>query len=509
VTTQGSTDTANGRHAEAVFNGSGNFTGGGTATLTNLTIKTSGDGSSGVVTEDGGATTLNGGSINTTGNAAYAVSTNTGGLVSLNGTTIGTTGNGSGGLGINGGEIDATNVTIATTGAFDPVSGQHSYGVYNGPFQSFTSGGVAKLTDVSVSTQGVDMHGVLTNTGGATTILGGSIATSGAGAHAILAENGGAVTVGVSPSGSTTISTTGTSAPDGTSAAAVVAYNGGVVQLTGATVTTGGAGSTGLVVHGATSSLSTSGVSVTTSGAIDPATGDHADGAFNGPYFPGGLTSGGLMSLTNSTIATSGAGANGVETGAGGTTTISGGSVMTTGLETQGVSIGNGGNVTISGGSVTTSGNGSQAIEIYGAGAAQGDRRRRDDERDDRPEHRPLCRGPLPQRRRDRDLFRRLDHYQGREQHRRRLGILCGGRDQRHAVGHVGSDHRPRINRHERERRQRIHNGRRDQHYNPGQRQSEQRQFCARRLQRRQPGLGDSRWRLSYADQYDDLDERS
>ena len=41
----------------------------------------------------------------------------------------------------------------------DPVTGEHSYGVYNGPFGSFPAGGVAKLTDVSISTQGIEMHG--------------------------------------------------------------------------------------------------------------------------------------------------------------------------------------------------------------------------------------------------------------------------------------------------------------------------------------------------------------
>jgi hypothetical protein len=205
---------------------------GSSITATGVAVATSGNfnpstnsGSNGLDAVDGATAAFSGGSISTAGNGAYAVVANSGGLVKVAGTTIGTTGDGSGGLGINGAgsEIDATGVTITTTGAFDPVSTQHSYGVYNGPYGDFTSGGVAKLTDTSISTQGVEMFGVLTNTGGATTILGGSIATSGAGAHAILAEDGGTVTVGVSANGPATISTTGTSAPDGTSAAAVVA----------------------------------------------------------------------------------------------------------------------------------------------------------------------------------------------------------------------------------------------------------------------------------------------
>jgi hypothetical protein len=424
VTTSG-TIAKDGDHADAVFNGSGaGYTAGGTASLTNLTIQTSGANSAGVVTDAGGTTTISGGSVTTSGigsqglfvtgagssitatgvavstsgnfdtstnsssngldtveganavfsggsistegNAAYAVVADSKGSISLSGTTISTTGNGSGGLGINGSgsEIDASGVTITTTGAMDPVTGQHSYGVYNGPFGDFTSGGVAKLTDTSILTQGVEMFGVLTGTGGATTILGGSIATSGAGAHAILAQNGGAVTVGVSASGPATISTTGTSAPDGTSAAAVVAYNGGAVQLTGATVTTSGAGSTGLVVHGATSSLSASGVTVITTGGIDPATGDHAVGADNAPFLPGGVSSGGFMSLTNSAIATNGAGATGVVTEAGGSTTLIGTNVSTAGSGAPGIFTDAGGVTNVGGG---TAGQDSHALFVAGA----------------------------------------------------------------------------------------------------------------------------------------------
>ena len=246
-----------GQDAHAVFvSGDGSR-----ITITGVQLNTSGFEASGVVGADGGAANVSAGSINTTGNGAYAVLAEAG-VVSLSGTTIGTTGDGSGGLGINGAgsEIDAANASITTTGGLDSTSGLHAYGVYNGPFGSFASGGVAKLTDTSVSTQGVDMHAVITNTGGSTTILGGSIATAGSGANAILSENGGATLVGASELGPTTVTTSGSSA------AAAVAYNGGSVQLTGATVTTSGDGSAGLSVDGATSSLSASGVSITNSG---------------------------------------------------------------------------------------------------------------------------------------------------------------------------------------------------------------------------------------------------
>ena len=139
--------------------------------------------------EAGGQAILTGGSVTTNGNSAYGVVAHGGGFVQLNGTSINTMGDGSGGLAINGAgsEIDATNVTISTIGGSDSSTGplQHSYGVYNGPFGSFAAGGVARLTDTSVSTQSDQMHGVNTSTGGSTTILGGSITTAGFDANAI------------------------------------------------------------------------------------------------------------------------------------------------------------------------------------------------------------------------------------------------------------------------------------------------------------------------------------
>jgi hypothetical protein len=62
---------------------------------------------------------FSGGSISTAGNAAYAVAADAGGVVSLAGTVTAATGNGSGGLVVNGSgsKIDASDVTISTTGA--------------------------------------------------------------------------------------------------------------------------------------------------------------------------------------------------------------------------------------------------------------------------------------------------------------------------------------------------------------------------------------------------------
>ena len=147
VTTTGTQDPTTGFNSIGVFNGTNgtrSVIGGGTATISDSTIVTSGRLAEGLVTRDSGLTTVSGGSINTKGDAAYAASVDTGGVVRLTGTTIGRRATGRGDLAIHstGSEIDAADVTITTTGGFDSVSGQHSYGVYNGysgPFRPAAS----------------------------------------------------------------------------------------------------------------------------------------------------------------------------------------------------------------------------------------------------------------------------------------------------------------------------------------------------------------------------------
>ena len=427
---------------------------GSSITATGVAVATSGNfdpsttsASNGLVAVEGATAAFSGGSINTAGNAAYAVVANSGGLVSLNGTTIGTTGNGSGGLGINGAgsEIDATGVTITTTGAEDPISGEHSYGVYNGPYGTFAAGGIAKLTNLTVSTQGGSMFAAITGVGGSTTITGGSYSTSGSIADVILGEGAGS---SVSVSGAT-ISSTGLGSPGatligagssmslsndkittsgqpfaagrdaagvfngtsasgdfvgggaltitdsmiktsgasatgvatenggkttisggsvtttGTAAYAIVVNSGGAVTLNGTTVSTTANGSGGFSVEGAGSTLTSTGVAITTQGAFDSATGQHSYGLFNGPG--GGFTSGGTATLTDTTISTQGAAMNGVLTGVGGVTNISGGSVNTAGQDAHALfvtGLGSQGNLSGAGAFATT---GAGAIGLYAA----------------------------------------------------------------------------------------------------------------------------------------------
>ena len=148
---------------------------GGTATLTNLTIQTSGATSVGVVTTASGMTTINGGSITTSGAQSDAVLALSGAQVTVQGTTLSTSGNAAKGFDVQGSGtvLTASNVSVTTTGTINPATGNHSQGLYNGDGTSSgtspTGGGVANVTNSTFVTKGVDSIGVDTLDGGATT----------------------------------------------------------------------------------------------------------------------------------------------------------------------------------------------------------------------------------------------------------------------------------------------------------------------------------------------------
>ncbi len=396
VTTHGNVGSTFGFNSIGAFNGGecscvGTVTGGGLMSLTDTTILTTGNLAQGVLTQDGGQTTISGGSvttsgigsqalfvtgagssitatgvalatsgnfdtstnsssngldavngakavfsggsISTAGNAAYAVVADGKGSINLSGTTISTTGNGSGGLAINGSgsEIDAAGVTITTTGGMDPVTGQHSYGIYNGPFGEFASGGVAKITDLTISTQGAAMFGVLTGLGGSTTITGGSYSTSGSIADVIVGQGAGSS-----------------------------------VSVSGATITSTGLGSPGATLVGAGSSMSLSNDKITTSGQPFAA-GRDAVGVFNGTSANGGFVGGGALTITDSTITTSGVRAAGVVTANGGQTNVTGGSVSTAGQDAHALFVTGLGSQANLGGAGTFATTGAGAIGFYAA----------------------------------------------------------------------------------------------------------------------------------------------
>jgi hypothetical protein len=86
VTTSGTISTVDGFHAYGVYNGyaaGSSYASGGTATLTNVTVNTSGASSSGVVTGNSGSTTITDSSITTTGTGAYGVQSFSAGSSSL------------------------------------------------------------------------------------------------------------------------------------------------------------------------------------------------------------------------------------------------------------------------------------------------------------------------------------------------------------------------------------------------------------------------------------------
>ena len=176
-----------------------------------------------------------------------------------------------------------------------------------------------------------------------------------------------------------------------TSANAVISLVGGSVTLNGTTILTTGNGSSGLDKVAAGTSLTATDVNVITHGAMDSSDGFIAFGAYNGSNVGAGFPGAGTMILTDTTIATTGIGAIGVETNSGGMTTISGGSVTTSGanalglqatgtassittsngttvstggLDANGVQADTGGTVTLTGGSVTTVGNGSSGLAV-------------------------------------------------------------------------------------------------------------------------------------------------
>ena len=84
-----------------------------------------------------------------------------------------------------------------------------------------------------------------------------------------------------------TISTTGLEA------FGVGALGGASLTISGGSVATTGNGSKALIVLGSGSSLGASNLTVTTSGTINPADGDHAYAVFNGSG--GGYTNGGTL----------------------------------------------------------------------------------------------------------------------------------------------------------------------------------------------------------------------
>jgi Autochaperone Domain Type 1 len=253
----------------------------------------------------GGQITMTGGSATMTGHTAggtdWVVGVVGGGRIDLNGTVISTTADGSGGIFINGagGVINATGVTITTQGGVDSTSGTAAEGAYNGSDTGYPQGGTLVLTSTTITTAGLRAIGVHTNSAGSTTLTNSSVATSGQDAHALFVTGSGS---------QANLSGTNIFATQGAGAIGLYATLGGIVSATGlATVTTAGGvspstglGAFGVNADGAGSRINLASATITTRGA--GATGLFAsDAASSGAA--GSITVAGTLTLKTTNAA--------------------------------------------------------------------------------------------------------------------------------------------------------------------------------------------------------------
>jgi hypothetical protein len=361
VTTYGTIDPATGYHAFAVYNGSGSgsgagFVGGGTITLTNVTARTNGADSAGVVTANSGLTIVNGGSITTTGSASDALDADSGATVKLTGTNLTAQNNGSNGIVVNGGTLTASGSTVTANGNSSPATNTYVFGV------DTLAAGKTTLNGGSVSTTGLEAAGVASHGAGTTVAVSGttistignasqglqvlgtgssltasnlSVSTKGTinsadGDHAYGVYNGSSANTSY-PGGGTASLTNVIVNTSGVTSAGVVTNSGGVTNVGGSLVATLGQDAHALYTTGGgstanlsgTNSFATSGAgaigvyaalgaviaadgasmtNVTTVGAVSPANG-------LGAYGVNADGAGSKITLGAATIATSGAGA--------------------------------------------------------------------------------------------------------------------------------------------------------------------------------------------------------
>src|SRR5208282_112865 len=258
---------------------------------------------------------------------------------------------------------DGTGAQINFSGATTvSTAGVNSFGLYA------YLGGAISATAPTITTTGANSAGALANTSGVVSLSRGAVTPSGAGARGLVGAGPGST---VTASGVAVTTNGGVGPVKGSFAAGVSAYKGGSATFSGGSITTNGAsapaaasqgagssvtlsggttiltngdGSVGLVVNGPGASLTATGVSVTTHGGTDTSTGFVAVGAFNGPFMS--FATGGAMKLTDTTIVTTGAGAQGVVTNSGGATTLTGTTIQTSGSDAYGVDTYSGGATT-------------------------------------------------------------------------------------------------------------------------------------------------------------------
>ena len=310
---------------------------GGLVSLEGGKIEIGGGGSFGLLADNGTVIVSDAVAISMTGPDSYGVEASGSGLVDINpGATISTSGIGGFGIfALAGGTVTANGITITTSGFLSP-GGFDADG-------AATMGGTITLENSSITTSGDNADG-LHVLGGNGQIFGTNlnIVTSGRMAAGAEADNGGSIQL----SGAS-ISTTGDDAYG------AVAESSGTMNLKpGTVISTSGNGSYGLFAMSG-GVIAGNGISVTTSGGLGLLL-HTADGV---------ATMGGIINLANSSITTSGDGADGLHV-LGGNGEIIGTnlSIVTSGLLAAGAEADNGGSILLSGSSISTTG-----AEAYGA----------------------------------------------------------------------------------------------------------------------------------------------
>ena len=284
------------------------------------------------------------------------------------------------GLYANGGTItSSTPVTITTTGEV----GSH------GAWAAGTGSLIAFGASTTITTGGSNSYGAFATGGGQITASGPlNVNTSGSGAIALYAYGAGssinAALGTISTTGATALGaladtggkltlTGGVFTTSGVDAGAAAVVNGGSLTISGAKLTTTGDGAPGLFINGSGGNVTASNLTISTSGNVwTSGNGSHADGIYNGTF--GSFSGGGVMTVTDTTVKTTGYEAPGVSVGVGGTTTFLGGAVATHGQQAQAAEAANGGSLTIGldaagyGAGLATSGLGAYVVVASGGG---------------------------------------------------------------------------------------------------------------------------------------------
>ncbi|UVC31947.1 autotransporter outer membrane beta-barrel domain-containing protein [Pantoea sp. SOD02] len=328
------------------------------ATLTydgqDITATGSGEFARGLSATNNGVINFSNGSVTTTAAAGFGAFVDTNATIKLDNTTINTAGTNAQGIYAKGaGSVTGDGVHITT-------SGKTAYGIQ-------TSNGSVALANSSIKTTGASAAGVVAaGTAGNVTLTNSTITTENSSAQGIYANTGIVSADGVQ------ITTNGSTAYG-------IQSSNGDVTLTNSSVNTTGASATGVVAMGTAGkvTITDSIIKTAANGAQGIYTKDGAnvtgDGAYittNGTTAYGVQNANGYMTLTNSSVNTTGEGAIGVVgTAATGGTAISDSLIHTTGDTAHALFASGGAQMTVNNSEITAEGHFSNGAKASGAGS--------------------------------------------------------------------------------------------------------------------------------------------